>query len=177
MSWESTTTYKSCKCGKGKIKVISRSDDWNRTEYSEEILCEDCKQKDRQQKEYENKREMEFNKQKEKVINYFNYNYLEKWLDYFENVKSKKEIWKIASNVGGEIGSLSSFYNHSRSVLYSKEKYIKNLIRIEVISNILKVLEIEDEELNNMIKEPLDYFNEMKRKSYNEAYASARKRI
>ena len=60
MSWDSMTTYKSCKCGKGKIKVISRMDDWNRTEYFEEILCEDCKEEDRRQKEYENKREIEF---------------------------------------------------------------------------------------------------------------------
>lgn len=177
MSWESTTTYKSCKCGKGKIKVISRMDDWNRTESHEEILCEECKEKDRRQKEYENNREIEFIKQKKKAIEYFNNNYLEKWLGYFENIKRKNEIWKIARNVGGEIGSLQNFYKHSKSVAYSKEKYIKNLVRIEVIPNILKVLDIEDKELNNMLIEPLKYFDEKKTKSYNEAYASARKRI
>lgn len=177
MSWESYIKERNCECGKGKIKIITRMDDWNRTECYEEILCEYCKEKDRRKKEYEDKRKLEFSKQEKKVIDYFNNNYLEEWLNHFKSVKNKKEIWKIAYSVGGEICGLQTFYKHSRSVMYDEESYIKNLIRIETILKILEELGIEDKELNYMIKEPLKYFNEMKRKNYNEAYASARKRI
>ena len=44
MSWEEDRkTSVSCPCGKGKLSVITYSDDWNRVEYSPLIIeCPDC---------------------------------------------------------------------------------------------------------------------------------------
>lgn len=42
MSWETTTTEHPCPCGKGKIVVTERSDDWGRSERHETMNCEHC---------------------------------------------------------------------------------------------------------------------------------------
>ena len=44
MSWElDNVQYKECPCGKGRIRVESYSDDWNRFDTRYEIECEYCK--------------------------------------------------------------------------------------------------------------------------------------
>lgn len=44
MSWEvMSDREETCSCGKGKIRIIHKMDDWNRSENYEEILCDECK--------------------------------------------------------------------------------------------------------------------------------------
>lgn len=171
MSWEESTLDRICQCGKGKIKVISKMDDWSRLYITEIILCEDCKEKDVKEKEYQNKREIEFNEQEETVLTYFNKNYLEKWLNYIENMKNKKAIWKVTSEARIERCGESTFYSHWRCFQYTKRDYAKKLVAIDTIPEIMVVLRNEDKKLNDMLKEPLEYLNEKKTKDLNEAYA------
>lgn len=43
MSWETTVDkVEKCECGKGKIRQILRSDDWNNYESIEYISCKEC---------------------------------------------------------------------------------------------------------------------------------------
>jgi len=176
MSWEEFISYKGCECGNGKVKVINRMDDWNRSEYSEIILCEECKEKDRQEKEYEKKRKIKFEEQKKEIIDYFNKNYLDTWVNYFKDIKTKKGVWGIVYNAEIEICSLSTLYNHWKMFSYTTTDYVSKLVGINTIDKIMLILDIEDNKLNNMLKQPLEYYNEMKRKSFNEAYSSMRKR-
>lgn len=169
MSWEEAISYRSCECGKGKVQVTNRMDDWNRSEYSEIILCEECKERERRQQEYENKRELKFKEQEEIVLNYFNLNYLEKWLDYFSEMRCKNEIWTVVHNAKIEICCLKTFYEHLKSYR-TREDYIKRLITFDKIPNIIGLLEINDDKLNEMLKEPMNYYNERERKRWNEAY-------
>lgn len=177
MSWEEVISYKNCECGKGKVKVINRMDDWNRSEPSEIILCEKCKEKDRQEKEYEKKRKIKFDEQKEEVLDYFNKNYLDTWVKYFKDIKTKKGVWEIVHKAGIEICSLSTLYSHWKMFSYTTTDYVSRLVRIDTVDKIMSTLDIEDNKLKNMLKQPLEYYNEMKRKSFNEAYLSMRKKI
>lgn len=46
MSWEIDWEKEyPCPCGKGKYKVISKSDDWNRTKEEYVMFCKECKDK------------------------------------------------------------------------------------------------------------------------------------
>lgn len=42
MSWETRVTETPCFCGRGKIVQTYRSDDWGRSENSEEMHCPEC---------------------------------------------------------------------------------------------------------------------------------------
>ena len=43
MSWETITDkVKECECGKGKIRIVLKSDDWNNYEILEYISCKEC---------------------------------------------------------------------------------------------------------------------------------------
>lgn len=44
MSWETTVSEHPCPCGKGKIVVIDRSDDWGSSDHAETMRCDDCEQ-------------------------------------------------------------------------------------------------------------------------------------
>lgn len=171
MSWEEFVSYMDCKCGKGKIKLISRMDDWNRTEHTEIILCEYCREKDIKEKEYENKRKIEFKEQEKKVLNYFYINYLEEWFNYFNDLKSKKAIWQVVKDAKIERCSLSTLYDHWRCFSYTKNDYLNKLVRIDTIPKIMTLLGIWDKELHDMIKEPLEYLNREERRILNQAHA------
>ena len=45
MGWETTVSESPCFCGKGTLVSTSRSDDWGRSESSEELRCTDCAKK------------------------------------------------------------------------------------------------------------------------------------
>ncbi|MDP4143190.1 MAG: hypothetical protein Q8936_01730 [Bacillota bacterium] len=176
MSWEEFTSYEDCQCGNGKIEKITRMDDWNRIEFFEIILCEECKEKDRKQREYEQSKKIKFDQQEECVLNYFKENYLEKWLEYFSKMKSKKEIWINLHNAKIEICSLSSFYDRLRYSHNTAENHLKTLVIFGNIPKIIELLKISDNVLNDMLQEPLQYYEEMNRKAYNEAYRTYRHR-
>lgn len=176
MSWEEFITYRNCECGKGRIKIITRMDDWNRNETSEIILCEECMEKYRQEREYENKRKIKFEKQKEEILDYFNKKYLDIWVNYFKDIKTKKGVWQIVHKAGIENQSLSTFYDHWRWASYTTSEYVIKLVKFDTVDKIMDTLNIEDNKFNNMLKQPLEYHNEMERKRYNEAYLSIRKK-
>lgn len=60
-----------------------------------------------------------------------------KIVDYFNDMKSKKSIWKTVFEMGIEKSSLSTFYSHKDFL--TTEKYICNFIQIQNIPKITAI--------------------------------------
>lgn len=174
MSWELISTYKKkCLCGKGTVTVERYMDDWNRTKEDSCLECDDC----------ERKQIEEHNKQKEIrnacdiLISYFNEKYLKQWIAYFDDNNTKKSIWETAYNMKLENCSLNSFYSRHRSLpMLKMDEYYKSLVQIQNIPQLIQVLKIKDEIIDNALPDLLDFYEEERRKRYNEAYAYYRKK-
>lgn len=175
MSWDiMIDEERICFCGKGKIHIIEEMDDWNRTRRSEELLCEECK-KELLRKEKEDREESEkYNKLSNDVITYFKENYLETLLNHFEKYKDKKSVWESMHKIGIERRSLQSFYGHNKG--FGNERYVEKIIRIENISKISNLIDIKDEILEQMLKEPLEIYEKWETASYNETCRRYRKK-
>jgi hypothetical protein len=160
MSWEASQYEKTCYCGKGKVLVTVESDDWNRSRSFETILCEGCKEKAEKDRIIKEERTKKYMTLVSKVILYFKNRYLYNWISYFNNVKSKKEIWNILKNINLENCSLQTFYKKCKTLTNSE--YLESLITLENTLIILKFLNIRDLEFEEMIVEPLEIHKQIK---------------
>lgn len=175
MSWEvMRDEEKTCSCGKGKIRIIVEMDDWNRTRESEEILCEECQKELLRKKKIKEDEDKKYAKLSNDVIIYFKEKYLPELLKYFEQTKSKKSIWEVMHGIGIEKRSLQSFYSHNKK--FDKQRYLERAISIGNISEIISLINIKDEMLEQMLKEPFEIYTKRENASYNEMYRRYRKK-
>lgn len=119
MSWESHDKYKPCRCGLGFIVETTRSDDWNRFEYSTRLECPECRKNyvtyiydyissgmyeqatcwvDRQLYDTFQKKEARLKETKSRLTQQFNEHmrkeYLDKWVALFEDSPYQKAVWE-----------------------------------------------------------------------------------
>ena len=175
MSWEEgIKKTRVCSCGKGTIVTHIEFDDWNRQRSYEEILCEYCKEQKRKEDVQKAKVEQKYHEDIINVIRYIKKYYLKDWLDYFEDIKTKKGLWNIVISMGIERCSLNTFYKWYK--YRGKEKYLKDLIKIENLLPIIKLLNIQDEELIDNVNNILIIQEQRKSSSYNEVYRNYRKK-
>ncbi len=85
------------------------------------------------------------------VMKYFRENYYNLLKDKFLHTKSKMDAWVVASILGIESYSLTSFYKHYKS----KDSYVSDLIGWYRIESIIKALEIEIKRLMNFMRTQL----------------------
>ena len=172
MSWEEdgNKQYK-CPCGAGSYTVRFYSDDWNRYRTEWEMDCPLCKQNYRLYKycyphhgimetsslwvpkELYEKREKlyeQLSQCQEEVAEISKSRYLNRWISYFNNVKTKKGIWEKLTDNGKTYPSLSTFYAHVRSIKI--ETYLAREFNYNNMLTILKKLGIEDSEVNERMR-------------------------
>ena len=182
MSWEETSRIDhKCPCGQSTYTVVSLSDDWNRHEERWEMNCPNCKKNyELLQQEvfrsgfYEEVnlwvpaipcRDVEILKKqlyaaKHEVTQIALSRYLDRWLDFFEGIKTKKNIWQILTHNGQKQPSLATFYNHIKNT--SKEDYLKQWFDYNNIPEILQELEVIDEDLNQQVQRTRELADELK---------------
>lgn len=166
MSWDYNEYTKQCPCGKGLIRVVEGSNDWNQTSYVETILCPECKEKDEAKKKEKEARNQRYDDLSALVGVYFRNHYLNQWRTLFLKDKYKKDFWNTATNAKVENRSLASFYNHYRS----KDYYIDSFVSLVNIPIIIKTLKIEDSKLKQMLVEPLRLHREIESENLAAAY-------
>ena len=136
MSWEEMSSTKSkCPCGQGTYTVRSYMDDWNRLEDRWEMDCPECQERFQLytyyyldsgmtwdskiwvlSEEFERYRliEEELEIIKVEVVGLFISRYLDRWISYFDDTKTKKDVWRRLTDNGERYPSLSTFYSHIR---------------------------------------------------------------
>ncbi len=139
-----------CSCGKSTFTVVAEMDDWNREREQQIMNCPECAEKKRIAKTEEVKEREQLKELDKKITKYFTERYMGQWLTYFTNAKNKKETWALATEVGIEKDSLSSFYNRRKGV--SMDEYIRGLASYDKIQKIMQALHIEDSGLESMVK-------------------------
>jgi hypothetical protein len=164
MSWEEM--YRRdypCKCGKSTYTEVVEMDDWNRRREYRIINCPECAEKERIVEE-ERKREKaeRLSRLKELIeeINaYFEQRYMKDWINYFSSARNKKEVWALATKLGVESYSLTSFYQHNKGV--SIENYLEGLVKLHNMQAIMKTLDINDSYLKSKVEEAMELRNSM----------------
>lgn len=172
MSWEemSNSQYK-CPCGLGTYTIKFFMDDWNRSEERWEMDCPTCKQNYRLYTYYYYDSGMEcksylwvpreaytkvenigvqLNKAKKEVVGIATSRYMDKWLVYFQDARTKKEIWRRLTDNGKRYPSLSTFYTHTRN--RSPETYLRREFHYDNVPVILQKLGIIDNEVNEKLQ-------------------------
>ena len=181
-----------CPCGSGTYTVISLTDDWNRSEEQWEMDCSICKQIYQlysyyyydsgmtceaylwvSKKLYEEMKnvEQEFEKAKKEIIDQANSRYMKIWLSYFNDAKTKKEVWRRLTDNGKKYPSLSTFYSQTKN--NDITKYIRNYFYFDNLTYIFEKLGIDDKDINKMImnvKEIEKKLNGIKEKLNKEGY-------
>lgn len=166
MSWEYNEYKKECPCGKGLILVRDGSNDWGQTSHDESILCDECRENDERNKNLKQERRRIANDKIVLVMKYFRENYYNLLKGKFLHTKSKRDVWVVASNLGIESYSLTSFYKHYRS----KDSYVSDLINWYRIVPIIKALEIEDKTLNELYEDAAIHIKEFDDKQAAQSY-------
>jgi arginyl-tRNA--protein-N-Asp/Glu arginylyltransferase len=156
MSWEEMyRRYYPCKCGKSTFTEIGEMDDWNRFREYRVINCPECAKLERieveKQKEKQIKNEKRLRELAADIKDSFENSYMDEWFAIFQPLKSKKEAWQLAHNMGVENKSLSSFYQFSKGI--SIKEYAKNLVSIRNMDKIIATLHIQDNILSAKVKE------------------------
>lgn len=113
----------------------------------------------------------------EEIIEYFNRNYTQRWIEYLANKKSIKALWETINDCGIHQSSLSTLYSHHKLKWFTREKYISELVKIQNINKIMATINIKDEYIEKALPEVLRLFEERKRADYNLSYAMWRKKI
>lgn len=108
----------------------------------------------------------------DEIVAYFNENYIEQWLSYFNNIKSKKAIWETLVKMGIEKQSLSTFYSHQHFI--TTDRYLRHFIQIQNIPKILELLNIKDQNIEKALEAALKTYEARVKAEYNEAYAHYR---
>ncbi|MCW3793789.1 hypothetical protein OM416_19535 [Paenibacillus sp. LS1] len=153
MSWESSETREPCKCGKGFILNTTRSDDWNRFEYSTRLQCDECRKKytkyvyeyidsgmsdlatcwvDKELYSSFKKKETELKEFTEQIIKECNEHmskaYLTRWLAIFNDVpRTKKAVWELFKKFR------ITEYSYKTFCAYTDKKYLTELIESKVV--------------------------------------------
>jgi hypothetical protein len=144
-----------CTCGKGTYTELIEMDDWNRMRRSRIIHCLDCVEKQKRFK-------LKLTEDQELLKNivselrgYFERNYIEQWVSYYNSAKTKKDVWAIANKIKVERSSLSTFYQRIKNK--NINDYIKSLANNEKnILKIMSVLDIEDEDFKSKLEEVIE---------------------
>jgi hypothetical protein len=113
MSWEEISRDEvPCPCGKGKVVITMRMDDWNRIETSRAILCDNCRAEADQRIQEQERIEKEKADFRSKAVSLAKERHLKDWLNGFNDL-SKKKIWElIPKSPYGGYPSLGTFYKH-----------------------------------------------------------------
>ncbi|MDA1189072.1 MAG: hypothetical protein O2854_05275, partial [Chloroflexi bacterium] len=165
MSWEEISSNElECPCGEGTYTAKSFVDDWNRSERRWEMNCPKCKQVYLLHTYYEyesgkscgshvwvrkehyeavQKIKTQLVGEKEHVVNLAERRYMQAWLSYFEDAKSKKEIWRRLTEAGRLYPGLATFYSHTKHM--NPETYLRREFSYKNLPKILQKLNIIDE--------------------------------
>ncbi|MBE9913690.1 hypothetical protein G8C92_06550 [Paenibacillus donghaensis] len=73
--------------------------------------------------------------------------YLDLWLNYFSEAKSKKAVWGMLSKLFGQETSLSTFYSNSKNLT----AYLDNYFNFNNYGKIISVLNIDDADLEQQM--------------------------
>jgi hypothetical protein len=146
-------------------------DDWNRSEERWEMDCIKCKKQyclyqysyldsgmncrtflwvRREELEKVDKIEAQLTKAKEEVVKKAKARYMDMWLSYFQDVKSKKEIWRRLTDNGKRYPSLSAFYNHTKDT--TLQSYLRGEFTYESMPVILQKLHVADREISRVLR-------------------------
>lgn len=172
MSWDRTKNFRVCPCGKGQIKEISESDDWNRHRYYEVILCPECKKKDDKEKALKQEKLDKANAKIKETLSYFNDKYYNLLVNEFVDAKTKKDVWNIACRVGAETASLSTFYGSYKG----KDQYLSQLVNRNNLEKIINALNIKDEALSELLNDAKAQIKSFDDENYRDAYLRAKGR-
>lgn len=130
------TEDKKCPCSKGIFQIEKYSDDWNRYETRWVMMCPFCKvnyvlwsyviyEKGIGFKNYlwipkelnQKIKKIQFAilKKKKMLIRFAKKQYLDEWLQYIQNFKSKRAAWEDLRRSNINFPSLSTFYKHYKT--------------------------------------------------------------
>lgn len=172
MSWEEIHVEKlKCPCGKGTYTVRLLMDDWNRSEENWEMDCPICKKKYQLyeynyhdsgldckaylwvvKKLYEEmvKDKKHLEQTKISLVNSAKTRYKDKWLFYFHDAKTKKEVWRKLTDDGNRNLNLSTFFSHTQND--DIIKYVRDYFNYNNLLFILNKLEIKDNGIEKKTK-------------------------
>jgi hypothetical protein len=161
-----------CACGSGTYTVRFFMDDWNRTEERWEMDCPICKQRyqlytysyydsgmSSEGQVWVLKAELakvesigtQLNKARNDIVDFATSRYMEAWLSYFQDAKTKKEKWRRLTDDGRRMyPSLSAFYQHTKD--RSVEEYLKEEFRYINIPNILAKINVTDSYIDDNLR-------------------------
>lgn len=157
MSWDISEYDIECRCGKGLIHVVLGSNDFGETNRRETILCEECrKAEEERERIYDEKRELS-KRQINNVMSYFREHYEQLWRKQFEDAKTKKSFWEIATRLKLESSSIGTVYSKWKS----SDEYVTNFIRWENIDKLVVALGISDKQLQDLVNESKPLHDEL----------------
>ncbi|MGJ7568878.1 hypothetical protein ACSFBM_33850 [Variovorax sp. GB1R11] len=174
MSWdEAAPTYRPCPCGAGKYAVISRFDDWNRSDERWEMHCPACATKyDLYVRNYTGRKGMaatfrgwvlrnllgelaaasaKLNDAKQSLATFASAQLGDHWLAYFAG-RTKKAIWSELTEGGKCYPSLQAFYTQTRNS--SPERILKEYFSYRRLPTVVRILGLSPEsELAQRLKQ------------------------
>lgn len=165
MSWNlDSSKERLCSCKKGQYSIHQFSNDWDQENQVWTLHCKLCSNKYIEYRweyyqsgtssytlgwvEKRTKNEIdsiikEHQELAEKTIDYTKSLYLEAWLSYFSNNKTKKSIYEKVNKLLDLNISLSVFYKRANNI----NDYLSELITINDLQKILTILNIVDDEI------------------------------
>lgn len=174
MSWEEMSVDKHpCPCGKGTYSVTHRMDDWNRSDSSMQMDCEECRVTFVLFSESQNRggiphtvqfwiskaTEVEYGHMRATAVSdrtkakeLRTQRYLPRWKALFEG-KNKKQAWGILTNNGERYPALGTFYLHTKEegLVEYIERHFKDADE-RAFNEILKLLGVEDVEVAGLME-------------------------
>ena len=192
MSWEEMSIEKHpCPCGKSTYSVTHRMDDWNRTDSSMNMDCEECRSNyvlfcedyyrsglphtaqfwisNQTQSEYGRLCE-EASACRQKAKSLRTERYLPKWKALFEG-RNKKQAWATLTDNGSRYPSLGTFYQHTKD-----EGLDAYLVRHfenaddRAFMEIVKILGIDDAEVSGQMEQAKKLEQEARNLVWRERY-------
>jgi len=173
MSWEEMRIENhKCPCGNGIYTVTHLMDDWNRSDETWKMNCNTCKNEYTlfqysifdsgmhvsqagwiKKSLYDKVKEIEkeLHAYEEQVVQIFTDRYQNKWLQYFEGLKSKKQIWGILNTNKLSAGSLSTFYSDIK--IHGIRKHLLSYLKFKNLQSISQILEVSDNDILSRINE------------------------
>jgi hypothetical protein len=183
MSWdEAAPTYRPCPCGAGEYAVISRFDDWNRSDERWEMHCPACATKyDLYVRNYTDRKGMaatfrgwalrdllgelaatgaKLNDSKQSLATFASAQFGDHWQAYFAG-KTKKAIWSELTESGKCYPSLQTFYTQTRKS--GLEHILKEYFSYQGLPKVVRILGLSPQsELARQLKETEHLESELK---------------